>query len=204
MTTPPLTPHERYAAALASLSAQRRRFVAEYLVDLRQRDAAIRAGYSAKSADALASQILKNPKVFEAVQAGLELYAMPEPEILLRLSRIARGSLADVLRLPPASYEAAAQTLAADGSTPIPSAIDSWAIDLVKAQQTGAIHLVKKLKEGEHGPEVELYSAHEALRDLAKIRGMTVDRAETRHEGGLTIRVEYADTDPDPDPAAAP
>jgi phage terminase small subunit len=191
------TPQERYAVALAELSPQRRKFVAEYLVDLRQRDAAIRAGYSAKSADAQASQLLKNPKVFEAIQAGIDLYAMPEPEILLRLSRIARGSIADVLRLPPTSYEEAAATLAADGSTPLPTAIDSWALDLVKAQQTGAIHLVKKLKEGEHGPEVELHSAHEALRDLAKIRGMTVDRAETRHEGGLTIRVEYADADPD-------
>lgn len=45
------------------LTAMQQRFCEEYLVDLSQRAAAIRAGYSAKSVDAQGSQLMKNPKV---------------------------------------------------------------------------------------------------------------------------------------------
>jgi hypothetical protein len=79
--------------------------------------AAIRAGYSERSAASQASDLLRIPNVARAVQAGLDLQSMDVSEILARLTRIARGSIADVLRLPPASYEEAAATLAADGVT---------------------------------------------------------------------------------------
>jgi len=45
------------------LTPMQERFVTEYLVDLHQRNAALRAGYSPDSADAIASQVLKLPKV---------------------------------------------------------------------------------------------------------------------------------------------
>ena len=41
-----------------ALTAQRQRFVEEYLVDLNGTEAAIRAGYSPRSAKAQASQLL--------------------------------------------------------------------------------------------------------------------------------------------------
>lgn len=190
----PLTPQARFDQALAALPAKRRKFVIEYLRDLNGTQAAIRAGYAAASASVQASQILSILKVREAIDAGMDIYAMPAGEILLRLTRIARGSIADVLRLPPASYAAAQATLAAGGATPLPTAIDSWAIDLVKAQQTGAIDLVKTIKETEHGPAVEMYSAHEALRDLAKIRGLAIDRKEISGPGGGAIPLQQFTT----------
>lgn len=174
----PLTPQQRYDAALAALTAKQRRFVVEYLDCLNAAEAARRAGYKAQRPDQAGYENLRKPEISAAVAAGLELYAMPSGEILARLARIARGSIADVLRLPPPSYEEAAKTKAADGKTLLPTPVDSWAIDLVKAQQTGAISLVRKIKQGEHGPEVELYSAHEALRDLAKISGLTIERIQ--------------------------
>lgn len=190
----PLTPQERFDAALAELPERRRRFVREYLHDLNGTRAAIRTGYAEASAASTASEILRNPKVAAAVDAGLELYAMPAGEIVARLTRIARGSIADVLRLPPASYEAAAATMATDGATPLPTTIDSWALDLVKAQQTGAIDLVESIKDTEHGPSVKMYSAHEALRDLAKIRGLAIDRKEISGPGGGAIPLQQFTT----------
>lgn len=41
------------------LTQKQRLFVAEYLVDLNQKEAAIRAGYSPRTADAQASSLLK-------------------------------------------------------------------------------------------------------------------------------------------------
>lgn len=162
------TLQEQFEDALAALSNKQHKFVLEYLKDLRQTDAAIRAGYSAQTARVQASRLLTKVNIRAAVQLGISLFAMPQAEILHRLSAIARGSLADVLQLPaPSTFEPGG-----DGTV---SPIDDWAIDLKKAQQTGAVHLIRRLKESEHGPEVELYSAHEALRDLAKIHGMFKD-----------------------------
>lgn len=152
-TPKPLTAQQRYEAALAALPTRRRKFVVEYLRDLNGTRAALRAGYAPASASVQASQILSILKVQEAITAGMELYAMGSGEVLARMTRIARGSIADVLALP-------------DANTAGPGY--SWAIDLVKAQETGAIDLVRKIKEGEHGPEVELYSAFDALVKLGE------------------------------------
>jgi phage terminase small subunit len=45
------------------LTPMQERFVTEYLVDLHQRNAAVRAGYSPESADTIASQVMKLPQV---------------------------------------------------------------------------------------------------------------------------------------------
>lgn len=50
------------------LTPKQERFAEEYLVDLNATQAAIRAGYSVKTADQQGHQLLKNTKVAEAVQ----------------------------------------------------------------------------------------------------------------------------------------
>jgi phage terminase small subunit len=54
------------------LTAREQRFVDEYLVDLNATKAAIRAGYSARTAASQASRLLRNVKVQEAIAAGKE------------------------------------------------------------------------------------------------------------------------------------
>lgn len=51
----------------ASLSAKQERFVEEYLVDLNATQAAIRAGYSKKTAHVIGHENLRKPKVAEAI-----------------------------------------------------------------------------------------------------------------------------------------
>lgn len=59
---------------IRSLTAKQERFVQEYLIDFKAKDAAIRAGYSrgpdGRSAEQYASQLLKLPQVKLAVEAG--------------------------------------------------------------------------------------------------------------------------------------
>lgn len=50
---------------------KRDRFVREYLVDLNAKQAAIRAGYSPKTAESQGSRLLSNAKVKAAVEAGM-------------------------------------------------------------------------------------------------------------------------------------
>ncbi len=53
----------------STLSAKQTRFVAEYLVDGNGAQAAIRAGYSARSAKAIAAENLTKPDLQEVLQA---------------------------------------------------------------------------------------------------------------------------------------
>jgi phage terminase small subunit len=53
------------------LNAKQQRFVDEYLIDLNATQAAIRAGYSAKTASQGAAQLLANIKVRAAVDAAI-------------------------------------------------------------------------------------------------------------------------------------
>ena len=80
-------------------------FVAEYLVDLNATQAAIRAGYSAKTADQQASRLLANVKVAAAVKAGqaarAERTGVSQDAIVRELQRIAFGDLRGTMSWGP-------------------------------------------------------------------------------------------------------
>lgn len=59
-------------ATQRELTPKQAMFVREYLVDLNATQAAIRAGYSAKTANEQASRLLANVNVARAVQAGMD------------------------------------------------------------------------------------------------------------------------------------
>jgi hypothetical protein len=53
-------------------SLKQSRFVEEYIVDLNGKRAAIRAGYSARSAEVQASRMLRDAKVKKAVESSMK------------------------------------------------------------------------------------------------------------------------------------
>lgn len=83
-----------------ALTAKQQRFVAEYLIDLNQTQAAIRAGYSDKTAAEQASRLLTNVKVADAIQAAMkarsERTQIDADWVLKRLARDATADLADL------------------------------------------------------------------------------------------------------------
>jgi len=113
-----------------------------------------------------ASRLLRNDKVALEIKERFEARAMKADEVIDRLSQIARGDIEDYL-----------------------NEFDGF--DLAKARKAKRTHLIKKIKQrtitkigkGEdeddteiHDVEFEMYSAHEALRDLAKVHALFVDR----------------------------
>jgi phage terminase small subunit len=75
-----------------TLTARQARFVAEYLIDLNATQAAIRAGYSARSAYSQGERLLRHAEIRKAVAAGkkrqadrLELTAMRVLEDIHRI-----------------------------------------------------------------------------------------------------------------------
>ena len=83
-----------------ALTAKQQRFVAEYPIDLNATKAAIRAGYSEKTAAEQASRLLTNVKVAEAIQAAMkarsERTQIDADWVLKRLARDATADLADL------------------------------------------------------------------------------------------------------------
>ncbi|PNQ82685.1 terminase small subunit [Paenibacillus sp. F4] len=55
-----------------ALTAKQKSFVQEYLVDLNATQAAIRAGYSVKTAEAIGHENLKKPKIAELIQKSMD------------------------------------------------------------------------------------------------------------------------------------
>lgn len=90
---------------MTALSAKQKRFVAEYLIDLNATQAAIRAGYSAKTATAQASRLLTNVKVQEELskQQGkvAERLEITKDRIVAELAKIGFANMLDYMRAGP-------------------------------------------------------------------------------------------------------
>lgn len=152
-----------------ALSNKRLAFVNEYLRDFNATQAAIRAGYSPKSAYSIGQENLKIPEISAYISARVEEKAMSADEALTRLADIARGDMGDFLDI---------------GSM-------GFIIDLNGAQEKGLTKLIKKVrmrtvttlaKDGTetetHDTEIELYSALDALVQIGRHHALFTDKHE--------------------------
>lgn len=78
-----------------SLTAKQERFVAEYLIDLNATQAAIRAGYAAKTANREGSRLLSNVDIAEAIAAKAGKTA---EKLDLSAERVLRGLFEEATR----------------------------------------------------------------------------------------------------------
>lgn len=75
-----------------ALNPKQQAFAREYLVDRNATQAAIRAGYSRKSAHSQGHDLLKHPEIQEAIQDGTQ-------KVFERAELSAAGVLADIARI---------------------------------------------------------------------------------------------------------
>lgn len=77
------------------MTEKQKRFADEYLIDLNGTQAAIRAGYSAKTAFSIQNQLLKNPLIREYVDKRMEeknkKLIASQDEVLQYLTKVLRG-----------------------------------------------------------------------------------------------------------------
>lgn len=87
--------------AKRQLSEQRQRFVEEYLIDLNGTQAAIRAGYSVKTAQEQSSRLLSNVMVQEAISKAMAARSkrtgVNQDRVVLELAKIAFVRMTDVV-----------------------------------------------------------------------------------------------------------
>lgn len=86
---------------MAKLTEKQQRFVEEYLIDLNATQAAIRAGYSAKTADVQGSRMLGNVKVQQAVAEAMAARSkrtgVNQDRVVLELAKLAFVKMTDVV-----------------------------------------------------------------------------------------------------------
>jgi phage terminase small subunit len=163
-------------ACAAVLTPKQRRFVAEYLKDLNATQAAIRAGYSEKTAKVQASRLLTKANVASAVAAGtskqLETAELSAVRVLEEMRRLAfvdmrsffdeAGNLIPVSQLTPEQGSALAS------------------FEVIKknaAAGDGVIDTVHKFK---------VWDKTRSLEQLAKHFGLLTEKIE--HSGGLAVK----------------
>lgn len=84
-----------------NLTVKQRMFVEEYLIDLNATQAAIRAGYSAKTADQQGSRMLANVKVQQAIAERMAVRSkrtgVNQDRVVLELAKVAFLKMTDVV-----------------------------------------------------------------------------------------------------------
>lgn len=172
-----------------ALSTKQQAFINAYLECYNATEAALRAGYSEKTAHAIGWENLRKPEILEAIQARLDETAMSANEVLMRLAEHARGDIDDYLD-------------------------DNGNFDLAKARRAAKTKLIKKFKTkttvrtyGEAEVETtevefELYDAQAALALLGKHHALFTDRSEVNNKGETLVKIIYADADIDAAPPA--
>jgi hypothetical protein len=96
--------------------------------------------------------------------------AMDGAETIQRLSDHGRVNMLDFISYEPVLHK--------DGEvmrTPQGQPVYRPYVDVKKIEVLGKGHLVKKLKEGQYGTEIELVDSQGALKTLAQIHGLTGD-----------------------------
>lgn len=86
---------------MAKLTEKQRLFVNEYLIDLNATQAAIRAGYSVKTADQQGSRMLANVKVQEEIGKAMaersKRTGVNQDKVVLELAKIAFVKMTDIV-----------------------------------------------------------------------------------------------------------
>ena len=142
---------------MPGLTNKQRVFVEEYLKCWNATEAARRAGY--KHPNVRGPENVVKRSIQAKIAERLAEKAMDADEVLARLGDQARGDLGDFLDL------------------------DDKGVRINLGKSPGKTHLIKKVRETEHGLAIELYDAQSALEKLGRALGLFVDRKKVEHEG---------------------
>ena len=161
------------------LTPKQQRFVDEYLVDLNATQAAIRTGYSPKTAGSQGFELLKKPEIAAAVRAAQARLAqkieVTQERVVAELAKIGFANMADYMRAGPdgdpyLDFSALTRDQAA--------ALTEVTVEDFKDGRGEDVRDVRRVK-------FKLADKRAALVDLGKHLGLFTEKIE--HSGAVTI-----------------
>jgi hypothetical protein len=128
--------------------------------------AALMAGYSAKTAQEVGAQNLSKLIIQKRVEQRKLEAKVSTDEVLLGLGDVMRGSLEDFFDVTKTG----------------------WKLNLKKAQERGKLHLLKKLSYDKRGkPTIELHSSLDAKKTFVRILGLEKMPQENPADGQAKV-----------------
>ena len=169
---------------MAELTAKQKRFCDEYLIDLNATQAAIRAGYSEKTAMEQGYQLLQKTSVAEYIAERkadrIERTEITQDMVLKELANIAFSNAADFAKVieKQAMVDVEGKMIPmydADGKPVLYRTVEPVLTEELTEEQKRALSVIKK---GRDGFEVKPYDKVKALELLGKHLGMWTDKVE--------------------------
>lgn len=158
---------------IRKLTPKQTAFVAEYLVDLNATQAAIRAGYSVKSAARIGVELLNKTQVREAIAANQAKRAqrveITADRVVSELARIAFADPRDLMEWGPSGVKLK----------------DS--ADLTKEQAASVAEVSETTTKDGGSLKLKKHDKVKALELLGRHMGMFKDKVEAEISGGLVI-----------------
>lgn len=167
-----------------SLTGKQKLFVHQYPIDFNATQAAIRAGYSQKTAYSIGFENLRKPEIKEAISKVLKEKIMSADEVLTRITHMAQGDIGPYLETTE------------DGTI---------SVNIEQMKSDGKAHLLKKVKQRKRVvtttnertgvertqtdwvAEIELHDAQAALHMMGKHHKLFVDRTEITDADGKPL-----------------
>lgn len=160
-----------------SLTPKQQRFVEEYLVDLNATQAAIRAGYSSRSANRIATENLSKPVIREAIQRAKaersQRTQITADRVLEEYARLAFSDPRDLFD------DDGNLSQIKDLKEPIAAAIASMEV-FTKIDETGKIANTTR---------VRLWNKNKSLSDLAKHLGLFEKNNRQKDDQGILSQI---------------
>ena len=168
------------------MTPKQKRFVDEYLIDLNATQAAIRAGYSQKTAASIGEENLRKPEIQEAIQVAMksrqERTEITQDMVLRELAKI---GFADIRRV----VEWGSEVIVADektGETAIASGVALTPSVKIDEDTAAAI---SEISQTAHGIKVKLHDKRAALVDIGRHLGMFKEKVELTGKDGGPVEV---------------
>lgn len=163
---------------MARLNDRQKRFVEEYLIDLNATQAAIRAGYSKKTAGSIGQENLKKPEIAAEIKrrqdAQVKRTEITQDFVLTELMKIAKANGSDFAVIGKRNHVSLVPT------------------EELPPEKRAAVYGIKK---GKNGIEVKTYDKIRALELIGKHLGMF---KEDRQEADMTALQSFLEaTRPD-------
>lgn len=168
----------------SALTPKQAQFVREYLIDLNATQAAIRCGYSAKTAYSQGQRLLKDVEVSAAVEEAMAKRAERTEITADRvLQELAKLGFADIRRI------------FAGGNLLDPSDLED---DIAAAVQS--VEVITRRTPGEenqveHVHKIKLADKIGALTQIGRHLGMFTDKVDANVSGGVTVNISGPDAD---------
>lgn len=167
---------------MADLTPKQQRFVQEYLVDLNATQAAIRAGYSPKTAEIIGFENLRKPKIKAEIDRVMQDRAkrteITQDKVVQELAKIAFSKGTDFVRV--VTRTGYRPLLDDEGNAIDQEPYEYQAVEIVNTDEIpeDSQAAIAGIKQGANGIEVKLNDKVKALELLGRHLGMFSDKLE--------------------------